>query len=530
MSRTAIDLSVVFIYLIAITVIGIIVGKKHSKSNEGYFLGDREFSWMLIGFSLFATNISIGFFTGWTGKAMTAGFAAMNPELLGGFMLTVSAIIFIPIYIKTRIFTIPQFLELRYNKTAKLLYGGIEVGRQIFGFPLGMFIASSAILGLFGFEITVSSIMMASFCIACTVGIYTVLGGLTSVVFTDMIQVIIMLLAAVSITAIGLIKVGGMTALHSELGPTHFELLRPASDLEFPWTAIPGQSLHSAFFAFCSIAILQRALGAKTVEDAQKGLLFAGFLKLFGFALFIIPGLVAVQLYTDINPDIAYVTMVRDFLAPGLSGIVLAAMVAALMSSQDSGVNATASLIAMDVYPAFVKNPDPKFALKLGKVVAATIISASILVAPVFLFTEQGIFNLIMKIASFMILPTGLCYIFGRFMPRANSYGAVVTMVIGMCLGVYYIIFSNFFPQYLPFFMRDDYTHFYVVFFGMSVFLSIILVVVSLLTPAPEAEKLAFLIHKGDRQKVKSEKPWYQKFYFWWCVYAFIFAALYVIF
>lgn len=531
MTRTSIDISVVLVYLITITVVGIWVGRKHAGTSEGYFLGERKFNWVMIGLSVYATNISITFFTAWTGLAMTAGIAAFNPELLGGIMLAISAIIFIPIYVRTRIFTIPQFLEMRFNKSAKLFYGILEVLQKFLVQPIGSLAASMAILAMFEFEITPTNVFFCALSVMCTVGLYAIIGGITSVVITDMIQVVIMFVAAIAISVIGIIKVGGLSEIHAALGTTHFELLRPADDQAFPWIALPGQGLHSAFFAFCSIAVLQRALAAKSVEDAQKGLLLASYLKLGNIFVFVIPGMVAVMLFAEVNPDIAYVTMVRQFLVPGFSGLVLAAMIAALMSSQDSNVNSTASLVAMDIYPAIVKNPNPKTALRIGKITAVVLMANGVIQAPMLLGANQSLFNLLMRVFSFMILPTGICYLFGRFNKRINSHGALTCIIVGAVLAIYYIACNNYAPNLLPPFMRDENTHFYVVFFWMALFLSVLIHVVSYLTPKPEPEKFEFM--QATRQEAAPAavaQPWYRRFKTWFIGYIVIFAAFYLIF
>jgi SSS family solute:Na+ symporter len=529
-SSQIIDLTVVFIYIFGITLFGLWVGRKASKNEESYFLGGRSFSWVLIGFSLFATNISIGFFVGWTGKAARAGFAAFNPELLGGFMLTISAIFFIPLYIRARIFTIPQFLGMRFNDLAKLLYGGLFISKNILASPLGMFTGGLAILTLFNMEVTPVNLWICGAGIACTVGLYAVFGGLTSVVITDLVQVILMITGALLIAGIGLYKVGGIGELYAAM-PDHFELLRPATDKEFPWNAaIPGQALHSAFYAFAEIAILQRALGARSLHDARCGLLLGGFLKLFGIAFFVIPGMVGVLLYPDLpNADQLYTTMVRDFLPVGLSGLVLAGMLAAMMSSQDSGINAMSSVVAMDFWPHIRKNAREGEGVLVGKGIAAFNILWGVAACPLFLLLDRGIFDMIMTIAGFMVLPVGVCFLFGRFNKRVNSAGAVTTLGIGLVLGVYYTVCSSnpVLREFLPTFMRE--WHFYHVYPVLVVFLSAILFIVSYLTPKPTEAQLACVLPMSKEVKNDEPKEFYKTFNFWWIVYLCIFCGMYII-
>lgn len=199
-----IDLTVVAAYLIAVTILGLYVGRKKSGSTEDYFLGGRKFTWLLIGFSLFATNIHMGFFVGWTGKAVRSGFAAFNPELLGGIMLTISALIFIPLYLRSKIYTVPQFLELRFNKASKVIFGGIYVIQSVLSSPIAIYTAALGVLSLFGWEVNAQNVIICGIVILCTVGLYAVLGGLTSVVVTDMVQVVIMIGGGTLVAFIGL--------------------------------------------------------------------------------------------------------------------------------------------------------------------------------------------------------------------------------------------------------------------------------------------------------------------------------------
>ena len=230
----AIDLTVVVIYLALITAFGLWVGRKAGRDTSSCFLGGRSFNWVMIGFSVFATNISIGAFVGGSGLAAKAGMAQINPELLGGVMLTVSAFIFIPLFIKTRIFTIPQFLELRYNRTAKLLFGGLFACQFIFAMPLAMYAGSISILEIFEMPVSQMTIWIVSLVIVCTVGMYSITGGLKAVVVTDFVQVVIMLTGGLAVFTVAFIRIGGIAGIEAAVDPAQLELLRPRTDPHFP--------------------------------------------------------------------------------------------------------------------------------------------------------------------------------------------------------------------------------------------------------------------------------------------------------
>lgn len=531
MNDTTIDLSVVALYLVVITLYGLWVGRKTNKSKEGYYLGGRSFNWTLVGFSLFATNISIGAFIGGSGLAYQAGFAAIIPEINGGLMLVVSAVVFMPVFLRSKIFTIPQFLQIRFNTAAKLLFSGLFVCQNILLMPLGLYTGALAAIGLFGWELTPTNISLCALGIACTVGAYATFGGLKSVVVTDAVQVVIMLVGGLTVAIVGVIKVGGFGALYAAAGPEQFEMLRPRGDPHFPWdAAFPGQMMHAAFYAFCNIALLQRALGSRDLENAQKGMLFGAFLKMGGILLFTIPGLVALVMYPDAQPDATYAMMVRDFLPVGISGLVLAGLLAAMMSSQDSSINAIAGLVALDIWPLVRPNASEREAVLVGKTYSACNLLWGVVAAPIFLSADQGIYTIVLKVTGFMILPTGVCYLWGRFSKRVNGAGAVATLLTGLVLGLTYIMFSTI-PDlrvHLPDLIAN--AHFYHIYPVFFVIFTVILYSVSALTPAPTEARLACLrVEKEDTSHLP-KLPWYRRFKFWLVVYLICFCAVYIIF
>jgi len=526
-----VDISVVVGYLVFVTAVGIWFGRRHSATTEGYFLGDRQFSWAMVGFSLFATNINMQFFVGGTGKAYKIGVAALTPELLGGLGLALSAIIFIPLYLRTSITTLPQFLERRFNRWAKIFYGSVFLVMMAISMPLGMFTGSLAVLSLFQFEISPTNIYIISAIMACTVGLYAVVGGLAAVVVTDMIQVVIVIAAGLLVAVLGVSAVGGLPALLSALPADNLELLRPHDDPEFPWSAmLTGQLLASCIWGFSSISMLQRVLGARSLDHAQKGMLLGAGLKMLGLALFVIPGMVAAQLYPGIAPDTAFSVLTRELLPMGLSGLVLAGLAAAMMSTQDSGINAMASVVAIDLYPTFRKNASEREGFLVGKGIAVAGIIWGVAVAPVFLATQQGIFDLMLKFGGFLMLPNGLCYVFGRFWKRGTHHGCIATLACGTTVGLYYSVASTLpgYEVYLPDFALSMHYYHLLGLFGML--LACVFVIVSLLNDPPAQEKIDFIKANSPIAEASSERPWYRAFGFWWMLYIIAFFGMYLVF
>ena len=222
--------------------------------------------------------------------------------------------------------------------------------------------------------------------------------------------------------------------------------------------------------------------------------------------------------------------MVRDFLPVGLSGLVLAGMVAAMMSSQDSGINAQASVVALDIYPLVRPNASQTEAVMVGKAFAACNMIWGVVAAPIFMNLETGLFDLAMTVVSFMVIPSGTVFLFGRFNKRLNGKGAVVTLFLGMIIGTYYVATKNFpvlHDYMLPWFRG---MHFYHVFPIVFVFLTIVLFAVSYATEPPSEEKLKCIAPIEPQLREGPPRPWYRTFKFWWAVYIAIFIGFYLIF
>jgi solute:Na+ symporter, SSS family len=526
-----IDLGVCLVYLVGITAYGLWVGRAGDRSAGSYFLADRSFGWISVGLSLFATNISIGSFVGGAGMAYQAGFASITPELQGGLMLIVSSLIMIPLFLRSRIMTIPQFLELRFGRSAKLIYGSIHVFAGLLASPVGSFAGALTVLTLFGFEVTGINILIAGACVTGTVGLYAIFGGMRSVVLTDVVQCILMIVGGLVIVAVGLGKVGGWSGLRAAVAPEMFHLWRPADDAHFPWTAaIPGQLLHAAFFALCNITLLQRALAARSIDQAQKGMLLAAFLKMGGIVLFTVPGLIALVVYPGIaKPDETYPMLIRDFLPVGVSGLVLAGMLAAMMSSQDSSINATAGVVSLDLWPVVRRRASEGEGIIVGKIFAAVSMLIGVLSAPLLLGSDQGLYAIILKVTGFMILPTGTVYLIGRFFHRVNGPGAVATMLVGLVLGSWYVVCSTL-PE-LRFLLPDAIAaaHFYHVYPLFFLIFVAVLFGVSYLTAAPTAAELACVLPPPSIA-TETSGSWWQRYRFWLALYLVALVAVYIVF
>ena len=523
------DAAILVLHLVALTAFGLWIGRKAARSKEGYFLGGRRFTWVLIGFSLFATNVTSNQFMGVPGLAHKVGVAASNNDLVGALMLALSAICFIPLCLRARLFTIPEFLERRFSRTAKLIFGCTFVVQATLAMPAGFYAGGLGFLSLLNLDS--SYLAPACWVIGLAIGLYAIVGGLASVVYTDVIQASLLVGGALLVTIIGLDRVGGPAALYREMGDTHFRLLLPADNPEMPWTAVvTGVALHSALFALCSVSVLQRALGASDVRHAQLGMLFGGALKLSTVFVLAVPGIIAAKLHPDISPDSSMAVLIRDLLPVGISGLVLAGLMSAVMSSADASVVAIGSVVALDIYPSCVRHCDEARAVRVGRISAVAVIVFGVMTAP-FVAELGQVYPLLLRITSFMQLPVGTCFLLGRFVRRVNNAGTVTTLVVGLVTGVAYVACTTHpaLKPLVPAWLVG--AHFYHVVPVMFLVYAAILLGVSLLTAPPPAEKLAVLDAPADPSADGlARRPWWQGFNFWFGVFLAALAAIYAAF
>ncbi len=523
-----VDLAIVLLYLVALTAYGVIAGRKAAGSMEGYFLGGRSFGWILIGFSLFATNISTSQFMSTSALAQKVGLAAINNDLLGALMLALSAVFFIPLYIRIKLCTMTEFLERRYGRGAKLIYSLTFLLTSILTMPPGIYLGGLAILGLFGLPndyLTVACLIVGG-----SVGLYAVLGGLTAVVKTDLIQACLMIVGGLIVTVLAVNRVGGLGALYEAAPRLHFELLQPAGSL-MPWTALPGVVIASAFFAFCNAGMLQRVLGARDVRHAQLGMLFAAFLKLLSIPLFAIAGIAAIQIFPEAGGDKTYALLVGELLPVGISGLVMAGLFSALLSSADSGVNAISSVVAYDIHSLIKKEASTEQRLRFGKQTAAAIVIFAVLTAP-FAQTIDNIYLFLLRLHGYLVLPIGVAFIFGRFVRRINNTAALVTMATGMVVGLAYVVSTSIpvLTAQLPPWLVG--LHFYELLPFLWGGLVALLLTVSYLTAPPPPEKLAVLdARRADPALARpAQVPLWKSFKLWLAVFFTVLGTLYLVF
>ena len=331
--------------------IWVTVRERSRDTSTDYFLAGRNIGWFIVGASLFASNIGSEHLVGLAGTGAASGMAVGQFEVLASFALLLLGWVFVPFYLSSGVFTMPEFLERRYSSGARWYLAIVSIIAYVLT-KISVTIAAGAIVfeALMGIDFWTGAMI-----VVVATGIYTVFGGLRAVLYTDMIQMFVLIGGAVAVTLVGLDALGGWGEMVRTAGPGFLDMWKPASDPNFPWTGILfGAPILGVWYWCTDQFIVQRVLSAKDQRDARRGAFFAGYLKLLPVFLFVIPGLVAYSLAQRglivlERPDQALPALVAALMPDGLRGVVVAGLLAALMSSLSSVFNSCSTLITWDV-------------------------------------------------------------------------------------------------------------------------------------------------------------------------------------
>lgn len=479
---------VVFIgYIIFIVGLGLYVSREkkgHTKNSSDYFLASKALPWWAIGFSLIAANISAEQYIGMSGSGYVIGLGIATYEWTAAITLIVVAKYFLPIFIKKGIYTMPQLLEIRYDSR-------VRTGLAVFWLLLYVFVNLTSVLYLGALALrTILGVplMYGILGLAAFSALYTIYGGLKAVVWTDVVQVLILIIGGLVTTYFALDQVsGGMGAIagFSDLMsqvPEKFDMILDKSNpnyAELPGLGVllGGMWMAHFFYWGCNQYIIQRALAAKDIKEAQRGLMFGGYLKILTPLIVVIPGIVAFALNADLGkPDEAYPWLLSTFVPTGLKGLAFAALIAAIVSSLSSMVNSTATIFSMDIYKQIIKKDASEGQLVLiGRITSAVALLIAVVIAPSLSSLEQA-FQFIQEFTGFISPGIFAIFIFGLFWKKATANSAVwaAVLTIPLSLGIKFLIPS------LPFLNRMG-----VVF----LILSAIVVVITLLEKKGVSEK-----------------------------------------
>ncbi len=423
------EIGIIAAYLVATFGLALFLGRRGAETHTaaGYFLAGRALPWYLIGLSFYASNMSGASFVGLVGASYSQGLSVFHYEWTAALVLVIFAVFILPVFLRRRLFTVPEYLEHRFDRRARTTYTVFTLLTLLFIDTAGALYAGAVVVstGLPFLDLWAACVLIS----ICT-GLYTILGGLRTVVITDTLQSCVLIAGATVVAGYGLSQVGGWDALLSRLDERHVQLFRDVDDDGLPWPGIFGIIILGLYYWTFNQYFVQRALAAGSLADGRRGAMFAGFLKLFNLFLMIVPGLVAAALYPALDsPDKAFPTLTFELLPAGFRGIVLAAMLAAIMSSLDSALNAASSLATMDLARVAWPTLSDRALFALGRVVTGVFMVVAALYAPM-IGSFGSLFDYFQSTLAYLVPPFVGVYLAGLFNARLARASAFWTIVI----------------------------------------------------------------------------------------------------
>lgn len=429
-----IDGSILVIYLVVILVIAFYSSLKKDRDFTDYFLAGRNVGWFAIGMAIFATNISSEHFIGLAGSGSTRGLAVAQFELMAIFILIILGWLVAPIYLKSDVATVPELFEKRFDPKIRKFLSGFSIGIY-FVTKIAVTLLAGGILfyKMFGLNIYTFAIL-----IILITGAYTIIGGAVSVQKTQVVQAFLLILGAVLLTYFGLSEVGGYAGLKAKLPADYFNMFKPISDPDFPWTGIIFGAPIIAFWYWCTDQyIVQRILGAKSIDDARKGSLLAALLKVLPLFILVIPGLIAVALFPDVVGDEAYPTLLASNLLPiGIKGLVVTGLLSAVMSSLSAVFNSIATLYVNDFYRTKHPEANERKLVLIGRLVTTIVVVAAILCVPLVKAINSEMYLFLQSTQAFISPPIVAVFLFGLLFKKISSKAAFLTLIIGEVIGL----------------------------------------------------------------------------------------------
>ncbi len=562
---TSLDWLVIALYFSGLLGLAWWVIRKGKDTTDDYFLAGRNLGWWVIGASIFASNIGSEHLVGLAGSGATSGVALAHYEL-HAWCLLVLGWVMAPFYIRSRVFTMPEFLEKRFSATVRWVLSLISlVAYVLTKIAVGIF-AGGVVFGslLPELQIEIGSVVFDSFWIGSVLvilltGIYTVLGGMRAVAYTETVQTFILILGSFLLTWFGLSRLGGWSELRAVLDPDMFNLWKPLipAGMEGTWAPVKESGRMAWYFntnypwigmLLCAPIIglwywttdqyiVQRALGAPTEREARRGSIFAAFLKLLPVFIFIIPGMIWLALAKSgkvpefagmIGPDGkaivgyaqgSFALMVHYVMPVGLRGLVVAGLLAALMSSLAGAFNASSTLFTIDFYQKLKPHATQHQLVWIGRVATTILVIIGLLWIPV-IRGGKGLYEYLQGVQGYLAPPIFVVFFFGIFMKRLNAKGCLSALIVGFILGIFRLIvdtpvtlklagFENGYTEGSLFWIvNNTYFQYYSLFiFLVSV---IVMIAVSYLTEKPSEDQLRNLTFStlSEDHRLESRESW----------------------
>jgi len=473
----------VFLSFVCLVVGFSLYKSRKEETGEDYFLAGRNLTWPLIGFSLIASNISTEHFVGMSGQgAGSVGLAIASYEWMAAITLVFVALFFLPKFLKSGIYTIPEYLEYRYNAAAR----GIM---SFFVMVIYAFVSIAAVLYTGGLAIKTMfglNLYVVIFLIGLIAGAYTIYGGLKAVVWADLIHGAALLVGGLIVLLLGFREVGGIGSFF-EANRDRLHMFLPADHSVLPWTAlVVGLWIPNFYYWGLNQFITQRTLAARSLRQGQRGIIFAAGLKLLIPFIVVFPGIMAVQLYGEQLPpekaDQAYPLLLKNLLPTGLLGLMFAAMFGAIMSSLDSMLNSASTIFTMDIYKRHLKkDASPRSVVLIGRIMTAIFVVIGCTVA-CFLDNPKfgGIFNYIQEFQGYISPGILAAFAFGMIFRKAPPAAGIAGLVL--CAPIYGAL------QFLPGVSEMAFLNRMAVTFAVLI---LVMTIITLVKPLPEPKVIS---------------------------------------
>lgn len=536
--------------IFALALIGVIVWVMKQKQNNAadYFLGGKDATWIAIGASIFASNIGSEHLIGLAGSGASSGMAMAHWEIQG-WMILLLGWVFVPFYTRSMVYTMPEFLEKRYNPQSRTILSAISlISYVLTKVAVTVYAGGLVFQQVFGIDTLwgIDFFWIAAIGLVIVTALYTIFGGMKSVLYTSVLQTPILLLGSLIILVLGLKELGGWDEMMricssievNEYGDHMTNLIRNNGDANYPWLGALIGSAVIGFWYWCTDQfIVQRVLSGKDEKEARRGTIFGAYLKLLPVFLFLIPGMIAFAIHQqslaaggegflpmlangNVNSDAAFPTLVAKLLPAGVKGLIVCGILAALMSSLASLFNSSAALFTIDFYQRFRPNTDPKKLVRIGQAATVVIVILGILWIPVMRSVGDVLYLYLQDVQSVLAPGIAAAFLIGILWKRASALGGMWALLSGLIIGltrlgakVYY---SN--ADIIPgsegsWFQYLFYDCNWLFFCGwMLVFCLGVGVIVSLCTKAPEPEKIQGLVFgtSTPEQRAATRASWNQ--------------------
>ena len=509
MTFETLDWVVVAVYFVGVLGLAAWVARRGQRTAADYFLAGRHVGWFAIGASLFASNIGSEHVVGLAGSGASTGMVLGHYELHSWIILLLGWV-FVPFYLRSGVFTMPEFLERRYDGRSRWLLSVVMlVGYVLTKVSVTVYAGGVMLQGLMGLDFWTGAAA-----VVVLTGLYTVLGGLRAVVYTEALQAFVLVGGAVAVTLFGLAEIGGWGALRASLDPELFDMWKPLDDPDFPWLGMVLTPPIVGIWYWCTDQyIVQRVLAAEDVTTARRGAIWGGYLKLAAIFLFIVPGMVALGLANTGRlelgtADQALPALVTAVLPVGLRGLVAAGLLAALMSSLAAVFNSCSTLFTMDFYRQLRPDASEAQLVRVGRIGTGVVVGLGIAWIPIMQGLSSELYTYLQNVQAYIAPPIAAVFLLGLLSPRVNARGALTTLGVGFGLGMAKLgleLNADALSGPLGALARMNFLYYGFALFVVSVAL---LIAVSLATPPPDRERLSGLTFRTLPADEAAARTW----------------------